>query len=453
MGLLTLKINKFFVYRAFYFFLIVFSIFRERVSIPFWPYYIKLLEAYLAVSMPFILFVFMKNARSLSTTSATFILILFISFFVLNYISGHYSTQYTLTGGSGTRFSGPPSHHENIIYYFRLGLAFLLCLTVVVGVTTHYPFLIGSIYSAYRIAGVAVLLWIVLFPAYTKTTLNRFTGPIGDPNYASAFLIIGMNISAYLALVTKNKLMYIGNFVLAVAFFTTIVISLSRGALLGALSSLTILFFATVVSKRSSFIRGVVLVKKACLDRVMVILLLMVVSTALFFATSTSRFDDFARRLSIKNIVSEKDQHRQTLWRLGIRSIAQNPIGYGMGQMKTKLLNLRGEVFGRSSTEVHNIVLQVGGAFGWLGMFIFIMFLLFLLRVCVRLLRKKTYMIDSPYAYPIPLVTSFIGLFVQAMLFNFLFLKHFWMVVALVLAYYEYEKRQRVRQLKRSLAQ
>lgn len=399
------------------------------MTIPIWPYYIKILEAYLIVSIPLILFIFIKNARFFSTSSTVFILIVFISFFALNYLSGRISVQYI-------------SEHEITLYYFRLGVIFLISLVIIVGLTKNFHCLVDSIYHAFIIAGLLILLWIVLFPQY-KTSLQRFTGPLGDPSYTSAFLTISTNISTYLAFISKKKMIRVGSLLLSAIFFMTIVSSLSRAPLLGTLISLLILYSVLAVSPRSNFAKGMLIVKRIYFNKVIAASLLLIVAVTVLFAARPTLRTKLTRRMSIENILSEKDQHRQTIWRLGIRSIAQNPIGYGMGQMRAKhrLLDPDYTKFGHS-TEVHNLVLQVGGAFGWLGLFVFIMFLFFLLRVCVRLLRKRTYPAGSVSMYPVPLVTSFIGLFAQSMVYNFLYLKHFWMVAVLVLAYHEYEKRK-----------
>jgi len=449
MGLLTLKINKFSAYKTFYFLLIVVSIFRERIAMPIWPYYIKPLETYIGISIPFIMIIFMKRSRFLFTKSAILLCIVFITFFTMNYISIYYGKRYSLIGeyvsclGVGTRFSGPPVAHEDIIYCFRLGLLFLIALCIMVGLTLNYNLLISSIYKAFIISGLIVIVWIIMFPSYTKTNLARFTGPIGDPNYAAGLLIISINISTYFMLVSKKKVKRIGNLLLSGVFLITIVASLSRGALLGAMFSLVMLFSAVMVSKRNCFINGILMIKKTYFNRILTAFLLGIISVMVLFFMRPALFNTFWERSSIDNITSEKDQHRQTLWRFGLSSIAENPVGYGMGQMEKKhaFLDPSHTKFGHS-TAVHNIVLQIGGAFGWLGMLVFILLLLFVSLISINLLRKERYSDNSCRTSPVPIATSFLGLSVQAMLFNFLFLKYYWMIIALVLAYYEYEKRK-----------
>ena len=172
---LTLTIKKNSLYKVFFFFLIFFSIFRERISIPIWPYYIKLLESYIAITIPLSLFIFVKERRSFFTKSSALIIILFSSFFVSNYLASQIIPKYALIGeyvssmGTGTRFSGPPIEHEDIIYYFRLGLLFFVSMVVLIGLTANYPLLIRSVYLAFIVAGFAIPLWSLIFPSYTKT--------------------------------------------------------------------------------------------------------------------------------------------------------------------------------------------------------------------------------------------------------------------------------------------
>ncbi len=420
-------IKKYPVYRLFIFCLIICSVFRDKIPVSFGVKYIKVLEMYIIISFPLIIFICFKHIKSLFTQSGLLLCALFLTFFLMNYISGKVSFQYII-------------EKEKSLYYFRLGLIFIISLTLFLLLTSKCPFLMGAIYKGFLAAGILIILWIFCFPEY-KTSIRRFTGPFGDPNYTSSFLLISLNIALYQAIKAKNAFKYIIHAFLSIAFFTTIVTSLSRGALIGAVVS-TSMIISTVVIRRSDILKGLILINEKSFKKILLgsfVLMCMIISV---FAVMPQLLENQIKRLSPEQIMSQKDQHRQDIWKLGVRSIATNPIGYGMGQMRVKhsLVDPNKKKFGHS-TEVHNVVLQIGGAFGWPGLCFFVGFLAYLLHICFLFSNRNIDRVNWCANYPLPLVTSFIGLLLQAMLFNFLYLKHFWIVTSLVLSCYEYYKR------------
>lgn len=411
--------------KAFIFCLITLSIFREKIHIGIW--YVKPMELYIGICLPLIILIFAWNFREFSRPSALFLISVFIMFFFMNWLSGISGTQYI-------------SPNERFLYLLRLGLIVVVTMVLLVSLSSKYQLLIGSVYKGFLIAGILIILSIIFFPQY-KTSLRRFTGPIGDPNYTAAFLIICTNVAVFWAMVTTNRLLRLVYTVLGIVFFVTIIVSLSRGGLLGAIISLSILLQSVVISK-SQIIHGYLYVRKVYLNRAVAAITMVILTVVLIAMSYPELSANFVSRLSIERIKNQDDQMRQSLWKLGTHSIAENPIGYGMGQMRVKhqQLDPGRQQFGHS-TEVHNLLLQIGGAFGWPGIFFFIIFQIFLFRICFKLLRKKHYAFDLVRGCPIPLITSYLGLFVQAMLFNFFFLKYYWILIALVLSYYEYDKK------------
>lgn len=420
------RLSEVAVCKSFIFCLITLSVFREKIYVG--DGYVKLMELYIGICLPLIVLIFAWNIRAFFAHSVLFVILLFGVFFFMDWLSGKVCIQYI-------------SQNERFLYILRLGFILVMTMVLLVSLSSKYPLLIGSAYKGFLVAGILIILWIVFFPQ-VKTSLRRFTGPIGDPNYTAAFLIISTNIAVYWALVTPNRVWRILYATLGIVFFATIVVSLSRGGLLGATISLVFLLQVVVISK-NQFIYGILLVKKQYFKRAAIGIIMVILTIGLIAVSHPKLTDSFIKRLSIERIRNQEDQMRQDLWKLGIRSIAERPVGYGMGQMRAKhrLLDPEHKQFGHSS-EVHNTILQIGGAFGWPGMSLFVIFLFVLFRVCLKILQRKRYVVDSAHTYPIPLITSGIGLFVQSMLFNFLFLKYFWMIAALVLSYYEYQKRQ-----------
>jgi len=408
-----MKIPKRHVYAAFFYILVVLTIFREEI--PVRGFYIKALEAYVGLTLPASLPLLIRKWHRFSR-SAWLLAGLFTTWLVMNAISGLTQPQYI-------------THEESLLYYLRLGLLVYIAILTLEGVLIYYS-LVDIISQAFVAGSVLLIVWAIAFPEY-KTSLQRLTGPLGDPNYSASYLIVGLNVALYKALTACKVRTRLLSFILSGLFLTSIVYSLSRGGMLGAIISLTLLLLVVALRRN----------KRRYFNRAALILYLLLFLGMLAMVL----FNDFTtllvQRLSLENIVAEKDQQRWTMWQFAVTSIANNPIGYGMGQMRRKI---RAEdpyklIITDHSTEAHNLVLQIGGAFGWLGLLSALVFLSYLLRVCSSLLRlDRSIEACLPNVNYTPLVTSLIGLFAQAMFFNFLYIKHFWLLIGIVLAVSEY---------------
>jgi hypothetical protein len=124
----------------------------------------------------------------------------------------------------------------------------------------------------------------------------------------------------------------------------------------------------------------------------------------------------------IPNIINS--QNRQNFWPKHILYVLNHPFGiYGPEIIPNKdtIIFQEGE---------HNTLLQAGKWGGWMAMIIMGLFIYNIFKISINLVKRE----NSPYILGI--ITSFLGIFSISMLNSFLQLKTFWIIPAIIFAYF-----------------
>lgn len=331
-----------------------------------------------------------------------------------------------------------------IMRYFFIGFMVLL-FSASVQSKKHLKNLITSLLASgliVQVAGLAGLIFAVL--TNKRSFLVFFTGYrelagfpfrvvsfLRDPNFYSSFIIIIFFISFVLALSYRKP----GYYFLASLSAISLLLAFSRGAWLGVLAGLSIILFYFFKTKESiHYIRRFII---------------FIVFILIFFLPIASHYGllpAMAKRISEISIAGASPRIGD--WQAGLRMVEKNPLlGVGIGAYKTAHLKyyLPSENPRYRHLEAHDTFLDILASTGLLG---FIPWFFALLAVFnsgrrnieVYMQNKSDYKFQ--YNLSVAIFTAFIALIVQGMTINMSTVRHFWLLVAIILILARLRKRK-----------
>jgi O-antigen ligase len=229
-------------------------------------------------------------------------------------------------------------------------------------------------------ASVAAVSAIIAPPPPESAIFGRAAGTVGDPNELAAALVVGLGVAAAFAvnrhISTAFRALSGGAVVLCVA---GILLSLSRGGLLGAACALLI---AIAVGGRW---RGKVVALCGVL--------------AVFAAGYYAFFASLPAKQRVLDVGSEGGTGRLDLWTVGLRMIEAHPLnGIGSGEFAVSSVHyllrpglIQNGAFILSTPKVaHNTYLNVTAELGLVGGVLFVAMILFCIGCALVAIRRVT---------------------------------------------------------------
>jgi putative inorganic carbon (hco3(-)) transporter len=217
-------------------------------------------------------------------------------------------------------------------------------------------------------AAVAALSAILLPPPPESAVYGRATGTVGDPNELAAVLVVGLAVATAFAVNRHiNPQLRLLSGVSAVFCLTGILVSLSRGGLIGTACALV---FAIFVAGRWR-------------KRVLALCAALAVLAVGYFAFVAA----VPAQQRVLNVTREGGSGRLTLWTVGGRMVAAHPVqGVGAGQFELVSVHyllrpgqLEGQFILSNPKVAHNTYLNVTAELGFIGGLLFVA----ILAVCV----------------------------------------------------------------------
>jgi len=228
------------------------------------------------------------------------------------------------------------------------------------------------------------------------TKFFRATGIYFDPNFLAFYLLPSLIFSFYKTL--SFELHKIRHFLIFVFILSAFIMTFSRGQFL----SLFVIICVTVLLGRRTPKKQLILSLAS----------IMIITAAIFFLVSVVSF--------IKNFNPGAVLMRLSAWKWGFVEVMRNPLlGVGLG---LPVYNLD---FGIRMEE-HNTFLQILRGVGIFGFFIFIYLISKTLIFTLKDISQNKDRNTLPFYY------AYLGLFIGAFSINALFLKHFWIILAVL---------------------
>ena len=186
----------------------------------------------------------------------------------------------------------------------------------------------------------------------------RAGGFFGNPNAFAGFLILGFSMATIFFIFSKNKnYMY-----LALIIFLSIILTLSRSGLAGALIILFLIFIFYIKSLVRSY------------KKYLSISLIILITPIIYFYEYTNIL--FARLNNLD--ISSMFNGRTEIWSAGISVINQNPVfGYGLNNMPQTLDFYDATAY--AGRDVHNYFLETIINYGVFGFLIILSLWIYLL--------------------------------------------------------------------------
>jgi O-antigen ligase len=226
-------------------------------------------------------------------------------------------------------------------------------------------------------ATIAALSAILVPPPPESAVYGRATGTVGDPNELAAALLVGLAVAAAFAVNRHIRgPIRIMAAVAAALCLTGIFVSLSRGGLIGTACALVL---AVIIGGRW---RGRVFA-------LCVVLAILAVGYFSFIASVPAQ-------QRVLDVSTEGGSGRLTLWTVGFRMVAANPIqGVGTGQFEIASVHyllrpgqLEGNFILSEPKVAHNTYLNVAANLGLVGEVLFGAILLFCISCALAALKR-----------------------------------------------------------------
>jgi len=249
-----------------------------------------------------------------------------------------------------------------------------------------------------------VMLGRVDFGLYFGLPFYRFSGTYKDPNAYGLFLLAGFPAMLYYIINSSSWRKRICSIILALPTLGGLIMSISRGAWLGAIASLV----AIGVSRRlrTSRYRVVFFIITLCLGLSLGPIAYRWVTTPLIQVNPRS----VAARLS--------------LWTAGCNVLLHYPLGVGFeGWYKATDVPVL-----ERHRELHNTFLQLATALGFPGLIIFILFYVWILRQAVINVRRASPELIHQYN---ALLFCLVAVAVSSTFLDVLFTKGMWLLAGL----------------------
>lgn len=384
---------------------------------------VKPFEILLILSVPYIL-IFVIGTGTLAPSTRRLVMF-FVVTLSLNMVSPIFTRQYIT---ESTQFA----------YLVRWSSIFALCVVLCESISLNRK-LIKTVAHGFVLGGWISILWMVAFPSYDSIRTNRIQGSFNDPNFMAAFLIVPIAICSFIWFRRENTLSLnkIYALISLIVFLSTILLTFSRSGWIGSLIALSFAVGRLPLTARAI--------------KVAIIRLLMISTVVMFGLILTIAFYNgfgdivlqVADRFAIQdeNVSESIGSDRASTWQRGISYIIDQPIGHGMGQMRERMRTdneVQGFLRGHSP-EVHNVFLQAGGAFGWIGGVYFLLISLSVIQMAYVATRKshqkRRQDVKHSLDTVIPISAALLGLFSFSLFFNTLYSKELWTLICVVFAY------------------
>lgn len=236
---------------------------------------------------------------------------------------------------------------ENFISeYFQYALTFVISLEII-----KDKLIFKRLFSAFYIS--AFLVCIYGFVEYYYTGGARICSTFPNPNPAGTYYMIVALISLSILLWLKNVKVRLLSFLLGSLSFVSLVMSGSRGALLGFLFGVLFLIIKNILIDNKSIYKNLALV-----FLVLMLIVIPIVSN-----------DNLINRF--RNI-SGSEQQRVMMIRGGIEMLKAHPfLGVGTGQFRYVYEDYK-ESGAKVYTHIHNLYVHIAAETGFIGLFGFL---------------------------------------------------------------------------------
>ncbi|MFN8113687.1 MAG: O-antigen ligase family protein [Solirubrobacterales bacterium] len=208
--------------------------------------------------------------------------------------------------------------------------------------------------------------------------LNRVTGTIGDPNLLASVLVVGIVMSATLALDQSRELLtrILGG-VSMVLCFSAVVATASRGGL---------------IATGAALLAWIVIAPKGTRPRVFAAVLAFAATVFLFFSVVAS--DEQVARIT----TADGGAGRTDIWKIGWRMFEANPVvGVGSGNFRTSSIHYllaepgaiqRSYYIADTPAVAHNLYLEILTELGLVGLTLFLAVIVGSMAAAVRAYRR-----------------------------------------------------------------
>lgn len=255
----------------------------------------------------------------------------------------------------------------------------------------------------------------------------RLTGPLPDANFFAQLLLTALPIPIALALSEQRWTFRAVAALCAVAIIITIVLTNSRGALLGVV---VVAFASLVLSRRRAFLLPGLVFGLA------LVALLVPVST---FERALAGIETARLLLGDADIVGDPAViQRISVMRAAMRMFADNPLfGVGPGQFPTnyEVYSLRYALDMTAPPAAHNLYLEIAAEQGVAGLILFAGFVLTALTFAGRALRHLQLDPASQHTYLLSaMILGVIGYLATSIFLHDAYPRFFWAFMALFVA-------------------
>jgi len=246
------------------------------------------------------------------------------------------------------------------------------------------------------------------FLTATRATLVINESSMADPNHFATSLILPF-IFALEEVVSSKRTNYFGSFAIGIITFA-IILSGSRGALLGIICAICVLMLRESRSGANRVVRIVIIV------------------FTILFLVSNIVPESLAERYSFESIITSEGSHRLPLWHLAFLAFKQKPLlGWGYGTFASLSTGqLAAEVTGHLKVGLvaHSIYFQILSELGILG------FGLLISSLAFSFLHGSKNETDPSFFTPV--CAAYVGIAATSGTLCTLNYKYFWLIQMLI---------------------
>ncbi|MCK5212101.1 O-antigen ligase family protein [Candidatus Parcubacteria bacterium] len=319
---------------------------------------------------------------------------------------------------------GAYAQHQGLVAFIFYFLFFILIILSVNSYKKIYSILavisissaVVSIYGFIQALGWDPLLW-------NEITFYRVSSTLGQPNHLAAFLIIAISITFYLFLTNTRKIKFLWLTVLFLNLFC-LFFTYSRSGYLGLIAGFIIFLILYIVSQA-----------KKINKKLYIIVFSFVLAAIILFSIFSNSF--LPRIKEAFNPKSGGFSLRINYWESALKSIKEKPLlGHGLDNTRDVYYTHYKKdwaVFSNINSvpnRAHNIILDTALASGLIGLFLFLLLILYIAILIKKIINYQKYRI-----FGICMAASLGGYF-TALMFGFATITtqaYMWLLFALVI--------------------
>lgn len=334
------------------------------------------------------------NYRILFESSNKPVLVLIILFIVVILIS-----QFTSKMPFSEKIYGVSGRQTGAITYIALAIFMLMAMlisNVEIGKKILFALLVTGIISG--IYGVFQVLQ--LDPVMWNNPYGRVIGMLGNPNFQSSFLSIAILSGIGLIFYTKS---YKNKIILSLSCTVMGISVIYTNSIQGLIIFVLGIFLFSLL-KIKFYLKSVKVLKFLKFICLMLLIYLVFILFNLNY---------FSRYLQSSSLLERLD-----LWRASL-SIIQNNLLFGVGfdGFRDNFFRYRDSrsvenMFTQVGDSPHNLILDIGVSSGILGLSVFVILQLSVLKACLLILKN----LSKFEPIPITLIICWVGFWVQAMI-------------------------------------